>query len=82
MINFDVKIYHFYNFDTFSISGYNYGANHWHLPKVNLYSSSRDINDGVKVSFGYDNDAVNNYSTLWVAIPVNGYMQCDVVGYT
>lgn len=73
MINFTVKLYHNYKSYDLQISGYNYAANHWHLPKAVLLGTSET--SSIEVLFGYD----SNYH-LWVAIPADKYSGISVCG--
>lgn len=69
MLGFKILAYQNYCFDEINISGYNYGANHWHAPSASLVCShGNNPKASIGVVFGYDS-AWN----LWVAIPATYY---------
>ena len=78
MMAFTLRIHQNYKIRDFHINGYNYGTRHWYSQKVSCL-----INDGStsipNVIFGYDDDAENNYNTLWVAIPSEAYEGAEIV---
>lgn len=80
MLSFTVRIYASYIYRDYVISGYNYGTRKWYLPTAILLGSSST--DEVSVKFGYDDDAENNYCTLWVAIPCSNYYGVDIYNVT
>lgn len=60
MLCFTVTLYQGYRASKIMISGYNYGANHWHQPEAVLLGDS-DGNTSIPVYFGYNSDY-----NLWV----------------
>ena len=66
MLCFVVTLYQSYRATKIMISGYNYGANHWHQPVAKLIADS--TNATVNVYFGYDGT-----SALWVGFDGGSY---------
>lgn len=80
MLTFTIRLYTSYAYYDYAISGYNYGSNHWHSPTAVLLGSNNTDNRTVK--FGYDDDAENNYCTLWVAVQAGNYYGIDIFNVT
>jgi len=80
MLAFTIRVYQSYDYTDIGISGYNYGNSLWYEPKAVIIGGTST--DKLTVSFGYDNDAVSNYRTLWVSIPIKSYTGIDVFNVT
>jgi len=80
MLTFTIRLYTSYAYYDYAISGYNYGGNHWYSPTAVLLGSNNTDNRIVK--FGYDDDAENNYCTLWVAVQAGNYYGIDIFNVT
>ena len=80
MLAFTVRVYQAYTYDDYVISGYNYGSSKWDAAEATLIGS--ESTEKHTVTFGYDDDAENNYYTLWVSIPVKQYTGIDIFNVT
>ena len=80
MLAFTIRVYQEYDYTDIGISGYNYGSRLWYSPKARIISSTST--NKLTVSFGYDDDAVDDYRTLWVSIPVKQYTGIDIFNVT
>lgn len=67
MLCFTITLYQGYRASKIMISGYNYGANHWHQPEAVLLGDS-DGNTSIPVYFGYNSDY-----NLWVGFDGGQY---------
>ena len=79
MLAFTFRLYQNYDYDDYLISGYNYNTSKWYSPKVTVQSTKTGKHT---VSFGYDDDAQNNYCTLWVSVPAHNYTGADIFNVT
>lgn len=80
MLAFTLRLYQSYSYTDYVISGYNYGTSKWYNPKAIILGSNNT--SAMTITFGYDDDAVNNYRTLWVSVPCGNYTGIDVFDVT